>query len=230
MRDARAIVNGLLEAEEPENIDWAVDPEAEGLPSSVPRTFSGVPGGSEPLLRKEQFRDRAKEHTGGYTQRTGWYRDAPSHAMYSNYRGARRFTFPHGTRIHKLDDRTFAVFWPDGGIGIQVHGTLIIKREANGNYVCNTGGWVTPLTLGRLDDYLPFGWKLYRKQGEFYWFNHSTGVGYVDGFIIPFTDGDQIYNDGALVPQAEARRRRVKRKVNEANSAYEGNRDEPATQ
>jgi len=234
MRNARAIVNSLLETESPEDIDWSVDPDDPDPigPTNVPMKYAGskradadyspnMPrDGDEPLLKMRRYSDKAKPHGGGYTQRTGWYRPGP----YSNNLGPTHFTLPHGARIHKLDGRTFVVFWPDGAIGIQLHGTVIIKRNADGSYVANTGGYKTVTTMSRLAPYLPFGWNLYAKypksgQHDFYWFNRSTGVGREDDRTIRFSDGDRIQSDGMLVPKAATVYRRVRKK-----------RDEPTTQ
>lgn len=223
MLNARAIVSRLLEAKSSEeDVDWSPDPTDPDETTSVdvPMSFPGLPGDAhEPLLRRvEKFRELAKAHGGGYTQRTGFYRHTPN----GSGLGPRHFTYPHGARIHKLDSRTFAVFWPDGAVGIQLHGTVIIKRSAKGEYTVSSGGYATPVTMSRMQPYLPFGWSIYfkRSEGAFYWTNRSTGVGDIaDGRVIKFTDGDRIQSDGTLVPQAPPAYRRVRKK-----------RDEPTTQ
>lgn len=117
----------------------------------------------------------------------------------------------------KLERNTWAILHPDGDIGIRLHATDIITIHPNNTLTVDNGGWDTMVTMARLNDYLPAGWGIFTHQGEWFWYVRTTGLG-TDNFEIlrarqPYTNGDEIDEDGVLHPKQPAQELPPKRKV-----------------
>lgn len=78
---------------------------------------------------------------------------------------------------------------PDGSVALCYHQTEVLIEDQDG-WTVNSGGWKTPTTKARLNDYLPL--SIYQRNGIWYW---------KDGTM--FTDGDRVTFDGRLIAQAK---------------------------
>jgi hypothetical protein len=58
---------------------------------------------------------------------------------------------------------------PGGGWRVQYHATDVVTYNAETDkYTLNTGGWATMTTAKRMNDALPAGWHVYRKNWVMY--------------------------------------------------------------
>lgn len=103
-------------------------------------------------------------------------------------------------------------------IVVNFYGTDIVRYKNNGEIVVNCAGYSNkPVTRERVNSALEgTSWQIAREGGKTIWWNMSTHEGTTRGsYIIPYTDGDKIKEDGTLVPRAqlEARRKRPIRRA-----------------
>lgn len=66
----------------------------------------------------------------------------------------------------KVGNNTYAEILHDGSVGIMLHSTYVVKIHPNNTYTLQTGGWNTPTTKDRINQYFP-GYVRQRK-GEWY--------------------------------------------------------------
>lgn len=90
-------------------------------------------------------------------------------------------------------------------ISVRLHYTDIITVKPDDTLTVDNGGYQTKVTLTRLNDYLPSGWRIYTHRHTWYW--HLYGHNDEDANpgwkrLQPYTNGDRILADGTLVPQA----------------------------
>lgn len=132
---------------------------------------------------------------------------------------------------------------PQRAIRLRLHLTDILTFLPDGSTVVNSGGWKTVTTKARLNDWLPFGWRLVQSAGQWYWLPprkacvgcagagktlnsydwrdcescNGTGVQFAAPKRVLFTDGDSIGPRGSLrsaaKPGAEQESAKLRRKV-----------------
>lgn len=75
-------------------------------------------------------------------------------------------------------------------IAVRLHKTDVITVEPSGRITVQTGGWFTPTTKDRINQYTG-AYQIVQRNGQWYW--------RIDGQSnIPFTDGDGIEAQGTL--------------------------------
>jgi len=106
----------------------------------------------------------------------------------------------------------------DGTKVIRFHKTDIIRIAPDGTVTLNTGGWKTPTTKKRMNEYLPSGVSIYQEKGM-WWL--CKGGSYWEKNIkrYPFVDGVQVTPDGTIVGSDPQEAERVK-KLNKQISKY----------
>lgn len=66
----------------------------------------------------------------------------------------------------KVGNNTYAEILPDGSVGITLHSTCVVKIHQDGTYTLSNGGWQTPTTKDRINQYSPV--RVYQRNYE--WF------------------------------------------------------------
>ena len=79
----------------------------------------------------------------------------------------------------KVGNNTYAEILYDGSVGIMLHGTCVVKIHPNNLATLNTGGWYTPTTKDRINQYSPV--RVYQQKGEWYL---SDGTPFEDGMTV----------------------------------------------
>lgn len=87
-----------------------------------------------------------------------------------------------GATRRKVDNNTYAEILSDDSIGIKLHNTYVVKIQPDNIYSLHTGGWYTPTTKDRINQYFPG--NVYQKNGD--WFVERNGK------TFPFVDGMTI--------------------------------------
>lgn len=122
-----------------------------------------------------------------------------------------------GRPRRKIANNTYILDHGDR-LAVRLHQTDVVTAYPDGRIVVDSGGWRPggdkvsygwrnppgKTTLDRISGHLSSGWRIYQKQNEWYWYNHSTGVGNWDDDVrLPYDDGDTIFPDGSLQLQQE---------------------------
>jgi hypothetical protein len=138
---------------------------------------------------------------------TGYYR-----GLAKKLENKRLRTVNGGGRGWKTEPNTWLLI--DGDIiKIRFYWTDILTVTPDDTVTVNSGGFQTVTTQGRIGEWLPGGWNIYKQKGTWYWYNYKTrgevGTGdfnantaNVNGMKVlqPFSDGDRITADGSLHP------------------------------
>jgi len=66
----------------------------------------------------------------------------------------------------KVGNNTYAEILSDGSVGIMLHSTYVVKIHENNLYTLNTGGWYTPTTKDRINQFCPA--RVSQRKGEWY--------------------------------------------------------------
>lgn len=82
----------------------------------------------------------------------------------------KRRKLENNTYLYQLDDDTF---------GIMLHATYVVKIHRNGTFTLNSGGWQTPTTKDRINNYSPV--RMWQHLGIWY------------------IDKDEVFEDGCIV-------------------------------
>jgi hypothetical protein len=90
-----------------------------------------------------------------------------------------------GRESRKLGHETYLEKHPEGLVGIRYHWTTVVLLTPDGVMTLNTGGWRTPTTKKRINEYLPFGYRVFQK--DYKWF-----LSLPSGEFAPFEDGMKI--------------------------------------
>lgn len=88
----------------------------------------------------------------------------------------------------KLANNTYAERRPDGSIAIRLHSTDIAAFQPDGRIIARSGGYRTPVTKDRLNQFLPS--PVWQKAGR--WFIGSSGS------TFEFEDGITFHPDGKI--------------------------------
>lgn len=110
----------------------------------------------------------------------------------------------------KLANNTYLVRKGEGQIAIRLHATDILTLREDGGIEVRTGGWQTPTTKARLNDYLPSEARIYQDKGTWFWRNG-----------VPFSEGDIVRVSGETVeiqtqakPDTLAERKKHLKRIN----------------
>jgi len=97
-----------------------------------------------------------------------------------------RTVIPVGFIDHKtVANNTRSFKYPDGTICIVLHQTVIVTQHPDGSATFNTGGYWSPTTRARMNDFCPPGWTIFQRSGK--WFaSHARDE---PGTVRPFEDG-----------------------------------------
>jgi len=91
----------------------------------------------------------------------------------------------------KIGNNTFE-YTLNGTRVIRLHHTDIMTFNDDGSVTLNSGGWTTPTTKDRMNNYMPPGWSIYQKS--FIWYlqrlPYETGTTYI------YADGMTLHMDG----------------------------------
>lgn len=107
--------------------------------------------------------------------------------------------------------------YENSSIGLRLHNTDVIRFFPDNSLQVNTGGWSTRTTLDRINGWLPDGWSVYTRKGDWFWYNsnqpessmeHRGGLGRL---LQPFSNGDVIDGTGKLRPLLPAKAMPAKR-------------------
>lgn len=91
----------------------------------------------------------------------------------------------------------------DGAQVTRLHSTDICATLPDGRYWLNTSGWRSPLTKGRIDDFLrPHGFRVYSDKGVWMVSDGTVRVPFVDGMYLP----DMLHVDGEGLIKAQRRK------------------------
>lgn len=82
-------------------------------------------------------------------------------------------------KSHVIENNTVEYWDKDNNRIIRLHNTDIVKFYTNGVIELNSGGWRTPTTKNRINDYAP-GVRLYQEKSQWY----VCGVLFYDGIKI----------------------------------------------
>jgi hypothetical protein len=99
---------------------------------------------------------------------------------------SRRLPSIRATRVARDGDK----------VHLYYHSTPVITEYPDGSVTVRTGGWRTSTTKSRINDFLPYGWRVFQHQHEWFW-SRITEAGRT---VVPFNDGDLIATDGSLNP------------------------------
>ena len=73
----------------------------------------------------------------------------------------------------------------DYSVKVRLHNTDVVTFHKGGDITLNTDGWQTVTTKSRINNYLPEGYYLQQRKGE--WI-----LRYPCGKVIPYSDGMRI--------------------------------------
>lgn len=96
----------------------------------------------------------------------------------------------------KLANNTYLQKRPDGSIAVRLHATDVVTYKQDGAVVFNSGGWQTPTTKDRINNFSPV--SIYQDKGIWY---VQNGSGNWDKSIV-YADG-LTYKDGKFTGQGE---------------------------
>jgi hypothetical protein len=124
---------------------------------------------------------------------------------------------------HKLDGKprkkvannTYIIRHPDR-LAVRLHQTDVVTAFPDGRVVVNSGGWRPgggkqdygwrsepgTTTMDRINSWTPSGWKIYKKDHVWYWFNYAANGHHWDSdTLLPYSDKDTIMPNGYLKAQ-----------------------------
>lgn len=79
----------------------------------------------------------------------------------------------------KVGNNTYAEILPDGSVGIMLHSTYVVKIHPDNSATLNSGGWRTPTTKDRINQYSPV--RVYQRDWTWYL---NDGTPFEDGMVV----------------------------------------------
>lgn len=104
----------------------------------------------------------------------------------------------HNTYLETIDKDTF---------GVRLHATVVVAIHRNGTYTLDSGGWQTPTTKSRINDYGPC--NVYQSKGIWYLPNNQV---FADGCIVD-SDGNRVDKKVESVEKTEKKKAALDRMV-----------------
>jgi hypothetical protein len=98
---------------------------------------------------------------------------------------AQAVSMVHGKRNatrRKVGNNTYAEILHDGSVGIMLHSTYVVTIHADDTYTLRTGGWYTPTTKDRMNQYSAA--RVYQEKGEWYVRSNGRVFPYIEGMTI----------------------------------------------
>jgi hypothetical protein len=94
----------------------------------------------------------------------------------------------------KLANNTYLTRDGEGVMRVRLHNTDIVTITPE-RHILTSGGWQTPTTKDRLNEYGPAGFRIWQERGQWY---VSTAGNYDRANSLPFVDG-LVIQDGKIV-------------------------------
>jgi hypothetical protein len=120
----------------------------------------------------------------------------------------------------KVGNNTYLERRQGGAIALLLHSTDVVTFRPDGAIVLNSGGWRTPTTKDRINNYLPAGSNLWQENGQ--WFFRCEGFWGTKERL--FADGMILYPNGTLdggePMSAYKEKLQLRRKVQRFAGAY----------
>jgi hypothetical protein len=97
-------------------------------------------------------------------------------------------------RAWLIKGNTLRIHYCDGSITIRFHATDIITRTASGKIILNSGGWFTPTTKNRINEFLPLADRaVFQRDHEWYIsgknYDRDNAIHFHDGIVL---EGEKI--------------------------------------
>lgn len=117
-----------------------------------------------------------------------------------------------GKPRRKIGNNTYVIAYPDR-LAVRLHQTDVVTAFPDGRVVVESGGWRPgggqwhpgfrgepgTTTMDRINSWTPSGWKIYKKDNVWYWFNYTANGHHWDTDTrLPYSDGDTIMPNGYL--------------------------------
>jgi len=113
------------------------------------------------------------------------------------------------TSSRMIGHSTLEYMRPDGIKVIRFHETDIVLIEPDGTVQLFTGGWLTPTTKKRLNEYLPSGFNIYSDKGV-WWVSNGRPWNNDNRQVWAFTEGMRVTPDGNVLGVDESKPERIK--------------------
>lgn len=84
----------------------------------------------------------------------------------------------------KVQNNTYLNRRGEDAIAVTLHATDVLTANSNGTVVLNSGGWHTMTTKDRINGWLPAGWVLFQKDGDWIVRGPYGSVEFEDGMVI----------------------------------------------
>ena len=97
---------------------------------------------------------------------------------------------------YRIAHNTTGWLYSDGSYSVCLYQTHIMSVTADGVIRVHFGHWGTVTTLQRVNQLLPYGWRIGRHKGELNWY-------YMGEFVHPYNGNEAILADGTFVPFAD---------------------------
>lgn len=128
-----------------------------------------------------------------------------------NYETASRMLPFGGKQSKKIDNNTYLVRIEDY-FAVRLHQTDILRFYPDGSVLLDSGGWKTPTTKDRINNYLPNGFQLRTRKRVWYLWAHGEEYLYADGMVIK---GNDIVDGTVLNKETEKERERLLKSIKE---------------
>jgi len=109
------------------------------------------------------------------------------------------------SKAKMIGHSTLEYFRPDGSKVIRFHLTDVVTIAPDGSVTLDSGGFKTPTTKKRMNDYLPGGFGIFADRGVWYVSTNYDAPRYV------FCDGMTIAPDGTVTGSSPDEEQRVKK-------------------
>jgi hypothetical protein len=96
-----------------------------------------------------------------------------------------------GNRPTKKVDNNTTIRKVGDSVAVRLHETDVVIIRSDGNYVLNSGGWLTSTTKDRINNYSPA--SVYQAKRKWFLFDRSNDTN------TPFVDGMVVDANGSLV-------------------------------
>ena len=104
----------------------------------------------------------------------------------------------NNTYLHQIDKDTF---------GVKLHDTFVVKIHSNDTYTLDSGGWQTPTTKDRINNYGPA--RIYQSKGIWYFVDRQL---FADGCVVD-ASGNRIDKAQISVEKTEKLKAKLDRMV-----------------
>jgi hypothetical protein len=113
-----------------------------------------------------------------------------------------------GTHERRYKSNTCIVEHTNGAVEVILYETPVLIFDFDNVVALDSGGWRTPTTKARMNEFLPSGFSIYQDRNEWYLQGEKDVYNFADGMII---DAEGVVRGYALPDQARERARLRKR-------------------